>query len=118
MFSKLPTWAYEQALVALILFLTVKLTKGGYTEYLGSLAVLFTFSHASISNRLTEKEALRKVPEVSCYKWSLRYFIGKEILWFIYFIVHKSWAALVGVILFLIYPVWRSYYRRKIKPLV
>lgn len=53
---------------------------------------------------------------VECY-WKLKwYLVGKEILWLVTFVLLKAWPALVGVGLFLLYPVWRHFYRARIKP--
>lgn len=50
---------------------------------------------------------------VECY-WKLKWFlVAKEILWLATFILLKAWPALVGVGLFLLYPVWRHYYRKR-----
>lgn len=130
----MKTWHYETAFVALVLFLVTFFFKNTPIEYVGSLAVLLTFGHAQISERLAEREALRnllyrlreegiekvvrkKDPlQVDCYKKMLYYFVGKELCWCVYFLTSKSYAALVGVVVFLLYPLWRRYWR-KIKPL-
>lgn len=75
--------------------------------------MLLSFGHAAISDRMTEKQAAMVRPDVECYRWSWRYFIGKEALWVAYFILHRSYAALVGCGLFLVYPAWRKVYRRR-----
>ncbi len=77
-----------------------------------------------MAERLTEREALRDrlqlsrvfftddgMPAVDCYRWSTRYLVGKEALWLAYFVLHRSWAALAGVGLFLVYPLWRRIWR-------
>ena len=51
-----------------------------------------------------------------CYRWATRYLIGKEICWLVYFVVLGAHSALVGVGVFLLYPVWRHQYRKR-KPL-
>ena len=48
----------------------------------------------------------------SKHRWAGRYFLGKELLWCVYFIAHGSWSALAGVGLFLAYPFWRRLWRR------
>jgi hypothetical protein len=114
---RLKTWMIESAVVFAILATVSILTGNRWVEWIGTFAVLFTFNHASVSNRLEEMEAERHKATgkaaVDCYKWSTRYFILKECLWFAYFILHQSYAALVGVILFLIYPFWRTWYRKR-----
>ena len=112
---KIRTWMLESLIVFTILAIVTILTGNKLIEWIGTFAVLFTFSHASVSNRLAEKQAAMVKPDVECYKWSEKYFLIKEILWFSYFILNHSYAALTGVIVFLIYPFWRKFYR-KIKP--
>lgn len=85
-------------------------------EILAAIAVILTFGHAQIADRLAEKEAQKDIPEVDCYRKMWYYFVGKEMFWFLYFFMNHSYSALVGVFVFLAYPVWRSIYRKKIKP--
>lgn len=107
------TWHIEHAVVAALLFGTVVVTSGGWVEVVGAVAVQASFGHAGIAVRLQEREQLRERPEVDCYRWLGRYFIGKEVAWFIYFVAHQSWSALVGVGVFLAYPVWRHWWRKR-----
>ncbi len=44
--------------------------------------------------------------------WAMRYLVTKECIWVAYFVIHCAWSALVGAGLFLLYPLWRSWYRR------
>ena len=113
---KFRTWMLEWVVVFSILATVTILTGNKPVEWIGTFAVLFTFGHAAISNRLTERQEKMSVPDVECYKWSDRYFILKEMLWFVYFLLYRSYAALVGVIIFIFYPFWRKAYR-KWKPL-
>ena len=107
----MKTWQYEFATVILILFIVNLLTKTLFSiEILAALAVLLSFGHTQISSRLAEKESLKNNPDIHCYKKLYYYFIGKEMLWLIYFFANKSYSALVGVFIFLIYPVWRFWY--------
>ena len=100
-------------LVVFTILATVTIATGNKPlEWVGVFAVLFTFGHAAISNRMAERQARMVTPDVQCYKWSDRYFIFKEGLWFIYFLFSQSYAALVGVIIFLIYHFWRKLYRK------
>jgi len=108
---RIPTYVGEIIVVGVILSGVALAAHGGVWEWVGSLAVLFSFCHAQISDRMAEKEAKKNTPEIHCWKWSLRYFIAKESLWFVYFLAHGSYAALAGVILFLMYPFWRRFWR-------
>ncbi len=105
------TWHLETAFVATVLIVVAIATGGGALELLGAAAVLLTFGHASIGNRLAEREAARTVVTVDCHRHLLHYFVGKEALWGAYFVIHRSWSALVGVAVFLAYPVWRRWWR-------
>lgn len=84
-------------------------------ESLAAIAVLLSFGHAQIADRMAEQESLREKPSVDCYKKLWYYFIGKEIFWCLYFFLNQSYAALVGVAIFICYPIWRDIYRKKIK---
>ncbi len=105
------TWHAESAVVALILLLTVLFTGGKAVELLGAVAVWLGFSHASISERMREQEAIRTVPSVECYNKLGWYFMGREVCWTLYFLWLGAWSAIVGCILFAAYPVWRRYWR-------
>lgn len=85
-------------------------------ESLAAIAVILTFGHAQIADRMAEQEGLRDKPAVDCYRKLWYYFLGKELFWCLYFLVNHSYSALVGVIVFICYPIWRSIYRGKIKP--
>lgn len=95
---------------AVLLAVNVFTNKVFSIEILSALAVLLTFGHAQISTRLSEQESLSSTPRVDCYRKLIYYYIGKEVLWFAYFLLNHSYSALVGVIVFLLYPIWRKYY--------
>lgn len=140
---KLRTWYIEAAVVAAILLVVAYCSDRGYVEFIGAAAVLLTFMHVQIADRLAEAEGQRarleldlrslsqryehaadKPPldqvkaaedrlilHVDCH-WKLKwYLIGKELLWLGYFVTLGAWSALVGVGLFLLYPIWRHLYR-------
>jgi hypothetical protein len=122
----MKTWMLEMALAALVLIAVVLDTHGGLPELVGALAVLLSFGHAQVADRLAEKEAQRvkendeetyenlvrlSASWVECYRWATRYLISKEIVWVVYFVMHKSWSALAGCGLFLVYPIWRRWWR-------
>lgn len=86
-------------------------------EMLAALAVFLSFAHTQVTDRMAEQEGLKEKPVVGCFKMMWYYFIGKEICWCLYFFLNHSYSALVGVIIFLCYPVWRSVYRSRIKSL-
>lgn len=115
--TKQKTWVYEFLVVLVILVSVALITKKGIIEWVGVLAVLITFGHTQIADRLHEREARRykidKTAEVECY-WKLNYyFYTKEILWFVYFVFLGAYSALIGVFLFLLYPLWRRWWRKR-----
>lgn len=110
------TWMIEMSVVAGVLTAVALGSGGGLTELLGAAAVTLTFGHAQVAERLAERDAARERPSVRCHRWAMRYLVTKEALWLLYFVIHKSWAALAGVFLFLLYPIWRRFWRAR-KPL-
>jgi hypothetical protein len=110
--KRIKTWHGEMLVVALVLA-TMALIRGAWTEWLCAAAVLASFGHASVAERLREREAVRAKPEVDCVRWTWRYFILKEVAWAAFFIATGSYVALVGVAVFLAYPLWRSWWRKR-----
>lgn len=108
---KIKTWQVEMLVVAVALLVVSAINHFQWIELVGSAAVLLSFGHAQVSDRMAEREALKLRPDVGCHRMSARYFVGKEVLWLIYFVAHQSWSALVGVGLFLLYPQWRRLWR-------
>lgn len=105
------TWQLEAIAVALVLAVVTILTGNKLREWIGSAAVFISFLHAQVSDRLAADQATRPEPLVPCHGRAQQYFIAKEGLWLAYFLLSQTWAALVGVGLFLAYPLWRRYYR-------
>ena len=114
------TYHIEGFFVLLILCLTALIFGKVWEEWIAVFAVYGTFKHASISNRLEEREEQRKLSGekvyVECYYMASRWFYIKETLWLSYFLLVESYSALAGVLIFLIYNPWRRFYRRY-KPL-
>ncbi len=108
------TYHVETAFVAVLLAVGVILSDGGYIEWLGAFAVLLTFGHASVADRLAEVQAEKPVDqvEVSCFYKLKRYYYGKEILWLAYFVLLHAWSALIGVFVFMLYVPWRRLWRK------
>ena len=109
----MPTWRAEMTVVAAVLATVTTATHGDWRAWVAACAVLMSFGHAQVADRLAEREAHRERPVVECYRKAARYFIAKEILWFAFFVSTGAWAALAGVVLFMAYPPWRSFYRRR-----
>lgn len=106
----MKTWHLELAVIASVLG-TVAALSGGPVEWIGAGAVVLSFAHAQVADRLAEREAAREVATVDCHRWATRYLVGKEVLWCAFFVLHHAWSALAGVALFLAYPAWRRWWR-------
>lgn len=106
------TWHIENAVVALTLGSVVAITGGRWIEWVGAAAVFCGFCHASIAERMREREAARPVPSVECHRLSTVFFLLKEAGWLVYFIALHAWSALVGCGIFIAYPLWRKLWRR------
>jgi len=105
------TWHVELAVVAGVMSGVALATGGRFADWVCAAAVLATFAFAQVGDRMAEREAARPVPDVHC--WSLRYFVSKEALWALFFTLTHAWLALVSVGVFLAYPVWRRWWRRR-----
>lgn len=110
------TWQAEMLVVGAVLLTVAIASGGGALELLGAGAVLLTFGHVQVADRLAERESARERPSVDCHRWAARYLVSKESLWLLYFSLHRSWSALAGVGLFIVYPAWRRFWRTR-KPL-
>ena len=114
------TWHTEALFVLTILSISAFISHKGWVEWIGVVAVFFTFMHASVAERLAETEKIRNKilnpPDylivVHCYHKLEKYFYAKEVCWCAYFFILGAWSALVGVFIFLLYPIWRKSYRK------
>lgn len=113
----MKTWIYEIGVVAAVLSGVNLLWANNGINWLTTAAILVTFNHGQIGDRLQERQGKMDRPTVECYHKLNKLFAGKEILWIAAFICMKNYAAIVGSCLFFLYPFWRKYYRSKIKPL-
>jgi hypothetical protein len=110
------TWHFEVGIVAIILCTITFFFANNWTNWIATAAVIITFNHATICDRLQEKQSRMIRPTVECYHKLHRLFVSKEILWIVFFIMTGSYSAIVGSGLFALYPLWRKLYRRHIKP--
>lgn len=120
---KLHTWHLEALVVWSVLtgalFLFGKAVD--WREWMALLGVGFGFHYASISNRLEEAQlALQRhastnpistAHHVECVRWLGRYWWLKEAAWVAYFLSTRAVSALIGCAVFLVYPLWRRWYR-------
>lgn len=109
----MKTWHGEALVMAAALFGVVAVTDPSWIQWVGAAAVWVTSRHMSVADRLREKEELGLERPVECVHWLERYWIAKEGLWLVYFVTLGAWPALVGVGLFLGYPLWRRWWRRR-----
>lgn len=109
---KFKTWQYESLVILVLLISTLFFKKIRIEDILCLLGVWFTFMHGQVSERMQEKQGQMAKPDVECYKWSGRYFLIKEILWIMFFLTIKSYPALMGSIVFALYPFWRKLYNK------
>ncbi len=107
----LRTWQVEAAFVATLLIVVALLSGKGAREWLGVFAVFFTWSHASVADRLVESAAAARSSAAHCHRWAGRYYWAKETLWFGYFVWLGAWSAVAGCVLFLAWPLWRKAWR-------
>lgn len=111
---KIRTWYFEALVVLLTLVVITASSRSTFIEWVGALAVMFTFLHLQVSMRHAEAAAAGVAANsVDCHRWGPRYHIGKELLWCVYFVAHRSWIPLISVGVFVIYPYWRTYWRRR-----
>lgn len=108
----MKTWHFENASVATVLLAVWLATGAAPVELIGSVAVFCGFCHASIAERMREREAAREHPSVECHAKLVWFYWMKEGAWIAYFVMHRTWAALVGCAVFALYPIWRAYWRR------
>lgn len=111
------TWHYEIIIVAIVLSAVTYLFQCNVKNWVVTAAILLSFNHGQIGDRLQERQDKMDKPTVECYYKLNVLFAGKEVLWIVAFLLMKSYAAIVGSVLFFLYPFWRKYYRKKIKPL-
>lgn len=82
----MKTWHIENAVVATILLTVWAFTGHRVIELVGCVAVFCGFCHASIAERMREREAARAVPSVACHHLATWFFVAKEACWLTYFV--------------------------------
>ncbi len=95
----MKTWHYELMVVAFILCATTFLFSNNLINWITTAAIIITFQHAQIGDRLQERQKFWTSHRITA------------------FILMQNYAAIIGSFMFSLYPVWRKYYRTKIKPL-
>lgn len=112
----IKTWHIELIIISVVLVVVTAIFKNDLINWITTLAIIFTFQHAQISDRLQERQTVLDKPTVECYGKLNKLFVGKEILWITTFYLMNNYAAIVGSAMFAAYPYWRKLYR-KYKPL-
>ena len=108
------TWQYEFAFVGALLLPVTLLTidwsswRGAIGAWATAFGVFFSFGHAKVASRMMEAQAVTEQVTVSCYRMSETYWLVKEAAWFAAFVATGLYPALVGNVIFLLYPVWRK----------
>lgn len=104
--TRLRTWQIEACFVGSALAAVAIACGKDLVEWVGVVAVFFTWMHASVADRLAAQPHA-----VQCHAWARRYWFVKEALWCLYFAAMGAWSALAGVALFLAYGPWRTAWR-------
>lgn len=111
---RFDTWVYESCVVAATLAVVTLLAtdwsswRAIVANLAGAIGVFYTFSHASVAQHMAETQATMPMPSVECWPKAQKFWILKETAWIVAFIASGLYSALVGSILFLIYPAWRK----------
>lgn len=109
----MKTWHWEILVMAIILSTVNILFANNWINWLTEIAILLTFNHAQIADRLQEKQKDMAKPTVECYHKLNKLFTAKEIMWIVCFILMQNYAAIVGSALISLYPYWRKAYRKR-----
>lgn len=114
-----PKWfsifAIEDIFVASILIVTAIVFGEHYTEWIAAAAVFLAFKHTVAAFRLEDVvERMEKHGDTAYHSHGNQetYFYLKESLWFVYFFLLGAWSALVGVVIFLLYPLWHKSWQK------
>jgi hypothetical protein len=105
------TWHVEATFVAVVLLVVAIASGGTIVEFVGASAVLLGFMHGQIADRLHERQGSK--PSVECARLMWWYWCAKEVGWIVYFLAHESYAALAGAGVFIVYPLWRRWWRSR-----
>lgn len=107
------TWYYEAAVMALLLGISLMFGVVNLAALLSAAAVFTSFMHCQVSDRLREYASGQQAVPPECHTKERYYFFLKEILWIATFISLQAWPALIGSFGFIIYPIWRKFWRQR-----
>ena len=111
--QRYPTWYWESIFVASVLIIVTTATtsqENFFVNILAMFAVYYTFLHVKVASRLEETQEKLETHTVECYKRLTHYLVIKECLWVGVFLLTGAYSAIVGNIVFLLYPTWRKFY--------
>lgn len=108
----MKTWHYEMFFAGVVLAISGAIQNNLLIGILSSSAVLLSFGHMCVSERLRERQVVQQEQDVECVILLNAYLWAKEILWICVFAATKNYSALAGCFLFLAYPFWRLWYRK------
>jgi hypothetical protein len=114
--SSLRTWHYETLVVCALVAAVVILSGNDPVEWVGFAALTLAHGRNSVMFRLTEAQQHSNPVDphhVECWRWNTIYFLLAECFWAGYFVLHRSWAALAGVAIFVGHGQWRRWYGRR-----
>src|SRR3989344_1622450 len=125
--KKGATWHYEAAIVGLALILVALFTSPAWNlvlidqEMLKKFAIIWlsagavfgSFLHAQVGTYMAEDMSITEKPLTECYHKLGEYWVYKEILWFLVFLISGAYPAIAGNIIFLLFPVWRKIYKEE-----
>ena len=110
--NKNHTLKYEIAIIGLVLFGTAFLTsysllnvdpRASVIIWLSAFAVFVTFVHGAMSFDISEASSDKRSSVSMGFYW-----ISKELLWLTVFLLSGAYPAIVGTVLFILYPLWRK----------
>lgn len=118
---KYETWVYEAVVVGILLVFVAAVTTdwGGLSglswetakptlaNWLAVGGVLGSFLQAQVGFRMAEAQSAQENPSVHCHAWATKYWLVKELTWASVFLLTGAYSALVGNVVFIVYPAWR-----------
>lgn len=108
-------WEMLFAFVYVFFFATITTdfsdTREHIISFLTSFGVLFAFARTTVADRMAEAQARATERTVSCYRWFTGYLYAGEVCWALVFLISGNFVAMSSIPLFLLYPVWRKWYR-------
>ncbi len=96
----IKTWHIEITVIALVLAVINLLFANNLVNWITTVAILLSFNHGQIGDRLQEQQTVMTVKTVECYHKLNKLFGAKEIVWIVAFLLMKNYVAIAGSFLF------------------